>query len=131
MTARPFVLLLAAGLALSACEQSAEDPATQATPQPTATVVKVIEVPTPDRTPETRAAVEVMQKPTACGAEKLQDYLNLLPTATAKDEIARTLGHGRVRYVPLAQEKAETTESSARVTAGIGPDGRIKEFACG
>lgn len=131
MIAKPLVALLAVGLLLSACGQSAQDPAAEATPQPTATIVKVIEVPTPEPTPETHAAVEVMQKPTPCGAEKLQDYLNLLPTATAKDEIAKTLGHSRVRYVGLEEAKASASEGSSRVTAGLGPDGRVKLFTCG
>jgi len=133
MIARPFAAVLAAGLTLSACQQSAPNPATPATatPQPTATVVKVIEVPTPEHTAAAPAAVEVMQKATACGAEKLQNYLNLLPTATAKDEIAKTLGHDRVRYVSLAEAKASASPASTRVTGGLGPDGRIKEFSCG
>ena len=131
MTVRPLVALLVAGLALSGCQRPAGNPATDATPQPAATVVKVVEVPTPEHTSSAPAAVEVMPKATPCGAEKLQNYLNLLPTSTAKDEIARTLGHNRVRYVPLAQEKAEAAPGSMRVTAGLGVDGRVKEFTCG
>ncbi|MBO0750339.1 MAG: hypothetical protein J2O44_07930, partial [Porphyrobacter sp.] len=70
-------------------------------------------------------------QPTPCGAEKLQPYLNLLPTSTARDEIAKTLGHNRVRYIGLAQAKAAPAPNSTRVTAGLGADGRIKEFTCG
>jgi hypothetical protein len=130
MSAKTVVILLAAGLALSACGQSAETPAAEATAQPTATVVKVIEVPTPEHT-AAPAAVEVVQKATVCGAEKLQAYLNLLPTATAKDEIAKTLGHNRVRYVGLEEAKSAASASSTRVTGGLGPDGRVKVFTCG
>ena len=118
-------------LGLSACHEDTHTPAAPSpTPQATATEVKVIEVPTPEHS-SAPTKVEVAQKATLCGAEKLQNYLNLLPTSTAKDEIARTLGHNRVRYVPLAEERAQATDTSTRVTAGLGVDGRIKEFACG
>ena len=69
--------------------------------------------------------------PTVCGADKLLNYLNLLPTATAKDEIVKTLGHNRVRYVALQEAKMTESATSNRVTAGLGADGRIKEFTCG
>jgi len=72
-----------------------------------------------------------MDKPTPCGAEKLQNYLNLLPTSTAKEEIAKAVGHGRIRYVTMAEAKAAASPESNRLTAGLGPDGRIKEFTCG
>ena len=91
----------------------------------------MIEVPTPGPSATAPAAVEVTQKPTPCGAEKLQNYLNLIPTATANDEIAKTLGHNRIRYVGLAEAKASASETSQRVTGGLGPDGRIKVFNCG
>jgi hypothetical protein len=131
MTVTPLAAVLLAGLALSGCQRSAQNTSADTEPQPTATVVKVIEIPTPEPTSSAPAAVEVEPKATPCGAEKLQNYLNLLPTSTAKDEIARTLGHNRIRYVPLAQEKAEAAPGSMRVTAGLGVDGRVKEFTCG
>jgi hypothetical protein len=132
MLPRSFAWIAAiAVVGLSACGEGTRAPeAPGPTPQPTATVVQVIQVPTPAHS-SVPTKVEVMDKPTLCGAEKLQNYLNLLPTTTAKDEIVRSLGHNRVRYVPLAQEKGEATDTSARVTAGVGVDGRIKEFACG
>jgi hypothetical protein len=68
---------------------------------------------------------------TVCGADKLLNYLNLLPTATAKDEIVKTLGHSRIRYVALQEAKATESATSNRVLAGLGVDGRIKEFTCG
>jgi len=67
--------------------------------------------------------------PTPCGAEKLSDYANLLPTSTAKEEIARTVGHHDIRYVPL--KTPLDTNRSDRLTAELGVDGRIKKFACG
>jgi hypothetical protein len=131
MTAK-FLTALTAGLALAACHNDAS-PAADAspTPQPTATVVQVIEVPKPVRSSSSPTAIEVATKPTPCGAEKLQNYLNLLPTSTAKDEIAETVGHNRIRYIPLDQAKAAAAPGSNRLTAGLGPDGRIKVFTCG
>ncbi len=134
MTTRRFAVFASAAVVfgLAACNRHGETPpSTLPTPQPTATVVQVIEVPTPAPSASSTTTVEVVQKPTPCGAEKLQNYLNLLPTATAKDEIAKTLGHDRVRYVALAEAKASASPGSTRVTAGVGPDGRVKEFTCG
>ena len=133
MTAKPCTALAGLALVLSACQNSPETPpAAPATPEPTVTptaAAPAITLPTP--TPTHSKAVVVTPEPTACGAEMLQNYLNLLPTSTAKDEIARTLGHNRVRYVPLQQAKAEAAPTSTRVSAGLGVDGRIKEFSCG
>jgi hypothetical protein len=133
MTAKSWIAIASLSLALTAWEKQPEvAPAATATPEPIATVA----VPAPTATLATPAPVRTTTvttspEPTACGAENLQNYLNLLPTSTAKDEIARTLGHNRVRYVPLQQEKAEASPKSTRVTAGVGVDGRIKEFSCG
>jgi hypothetical protein len=134
MIAKPSIALLSAALALTACQKSSEEaPVAPATPEPVATVASPPAAPPATATPlpDHPASVSVTPEATPCGAEKLQNYLNLLPTSTAKDEIARTLGHTRVRYVPLAQEKAEASPASTRVTAGVGVDGRIKEFTCG
>ena len=134
MIAKSWIGLLSAALDLTACQKSSEEaPVAPTTPAPVATVAPPPAAPsaTPTPLPDHSATVSVTPEATPCGAEKLQNYLNLLPTSTAKDEIARTLGHNRVRYVPLAQEKAEAAPTSTRVTAGVGVDGRIKEFACG
>jgi hypothetical protein len=109
MTPKLFPAALAAFLALSACHKSARTPAAPAAPAPAASAQ-------PGATP--------------CGAEKLHNYLNLLPTSTAKDEIAATVGHDRIRYVgPNDVTTREFRED--RLTADIGVDGRIKAFRCG
>ena len=134
MIAKSWIALLSAALALTTCQKSSEEaPVAPTTPAPVATVAPPPAAPsaTPTPLPDHSATVSVTPEATPCGAEKLQNYLNLLPTSTAKDEIARTLGHNHVRYVPLTQEKAEAAPTSTRVTAGVGVDGRIKEFACG
>ncbi|MGZ3173877.1 MAG: hypothetical protein ACXWJC_12545 [Croceibacterium sp.] len=131
MIAKPLAVPFALILTLAGCHDKPQ--ASQTTPEPvvTATPVTVFTPPPPPPPPKRAPTVSVMQQTTPCGAEKLQNYLNLTPTSTAKDEIARTLGHNRVRYIGLKQAKAEAAPGSTRVTAGIGVDGRIKEFACG
>jgi hypothetical protein len=137
MTPKPFAALVAALLALSACQKSAENPPVPAEPaaapavteaaRPAATPVATSEA-TP--APASSTAVSVLPSPTPCGSEKLQNYLNLLPTATAKDEIAKTVGHNRIRYVgPNDVVTQEFRED--RLTAELGVDGRIKAFRCG
>ena len=130
MTAKTWIALSVA-LALSGCDAGEQAPVAAETPEPMATVAE----PAPAAaTPlaERKQELSVTPKATPCGAEKLQNYLNLLPTSTAKDEIARSLGHSRIRYIPLQQAKTDPpSPGSTRVTAAIGVDGRIKEFACG
>lgn len=131
MTAKLSTVLLT--LALVACQNEPKSEAAAPEPIVTATPTPVFTPPTPIATPaaDAKPTTSLMPESTPCGAEKMQDYLNLLPTSTAKDEIARTLGHNRIRYVPLGQAKAEASPNSQRLTAGIGADGRIKEFSCG
>jgi hypothetical protein len=121
-------ITLSALLGLSACQKQPEAPsADPVAPQPTATVV--VTTPATAAPAPRRSNVVVAQEPTLCGAEKLSNYLNLLPTATAKDEIARTAGHNRIRYV--GPNDVTTREFRAdRLTAEMGVDGRIKEFRC-
>jgi hypothetical protein len=127
-------LTLAVGLALAACHEQARDAATGA---PSATPVAAAPQPTPSASASTptislaegSTTVTVTPAPTPCGAEKLLDYVNLIPTSTAKEEIARTLGHARVRYVPL--HTPTSASEPDRVTAEVGVDGRIKKFVCG
>jgi hypothetical protein len=133
MKSKSCLALVSAALALTACHQESADPADRGAAQE---VVAPPVTPPPSAiatppTPSHSGAVSVTPEATPCGAEKLQNYLNLLPTSTAKDEIARTLGHNRVRYISLEQEKADANPTSSRVSAGIGVDGRIKEFGCG
>jgi len=141
---------LAAMTMLAACHQQAQNAAGTAAPAvvpgppgsakgpaPAPAAVAAAPKPTPSAgatTPtislaEGSTTLTVVPPPTPCGAEKLFNYTNLIPTSTAKEEIARTLGHDRVRYVPLKPEPAAS--ESDRVTAEIGVDGRIKKFVCG
>jgi hypothetical protein len=141
---------LAASALLAACHQQAQNaagtnahavapgpPGSAKGPAPAPTAVAVAPQPTPGTggakptisLAEGSTTLTVVPPPTPCGAEKLFNYANLIPTSTAKDEIARTLGHTRVRYVPL--KPPPEASDPRRVTAQLGVDGRIKKFTCG
>jgi len=133
MTARPFATLIALSMTLAACNNEPTD--NQPIPTPTATVTKVVTVPVPVATPSSTTAstskgIETKPDPAICGADKLMPYLNLLPTSTAKDEIARTVGHNRIRYLE-ANEVTTREFRPDRLTVTLGVDGRIKKFSCG
>lgn len=136
MTTRTLAVLITAGLALAACQQSGGDPS-DASPTPTATVTVAVPAPapaaasgSPSPEPADAKGIAPAPDPELCGADKLGPYLNLLPTSTAKEEIAKTVGHNRIRYV--GPEAVVTQEFRPdRLTARLGVDGRIKEFACG
>jgi hypothetical protein len=144
------LIALAASALLAACHQQAQNatgtnvqpgvpgpPASAKGPAPAPAAVTVAPAPGPSASASTPTSslaegsttLTVIPPQTPCGAEKRFNYANLLPTSTAKEEIERTLGHARVRYVPLKPEPAATDKS--RVTAEIGVDGRIKKFVCG
>ena len=65
-----------------------------------------------------------------CGADKLDRWLNVLPTQTVKDEIAATVGDRAIRY--YTQGDPITMDfSPSRLNVELGVDGRIKLFRCG
>lgn len=65
-----------------------------------------------------------------CGADKLDRWLNVLPTQTVKDEIAATVGERAIRY--YTQGDPITMDfSPSRLNVELGADGRIKLFRCG
>ena len=67
----------------------------------------------------------------ACGASKVRDrWLNALPSAEVKADIAARVGERRTRYYtdgdPITMDYSEE-----RLNVVLGKDGRIKEFRCG
>lgn len=134
MTTRSIAALIAAGLTLSACQANGGDPS-QASPTPDATAnvagsapVAPASLPLPE--PTHSKGISPAPESDKCGADKLGPYLNLLPTSTAKEEIAKTVGHNRIRYV--GPDDVTTREfREDRLTARLGVDGRIKSFGCG
>jgi hypothetical protein len=138
MSTRVIAALISAGLALSACQQGGGDPS-DATPTPAATVAAAVPqtdpVPiatgsSPSPEPTDTKGIAPTPDPEPCGADKLGPYLNLLPTSTAKEEIAKTVGHDRIRYLNPGDMVTQEFRAD-RLTAKLGVDGRIKEFRCG
>lgn len=133
MTTKPIAVLVAGSLMLAACQRHAENAAVAPIPTPTATVVVAVPVTVATATTEAMVApakgIGTTPDPKLCGANKLEPYLNLLPTSTAKSEIAKTVGHNRIRY--LEPGAAAGGSQPSRLTAQIGVDGRIQQFRCG
>jgi hypothetical protein len=67
---------------------------------------------------------------TACGADKLDRWLNVLPTETVKEEIADAAGHRRIRYIAPG-DMVTMDFRPDRLNVETGEDGRIKLFRCG
>ena len=116
-----FLPLMAFALGLSACDAGgdAEQPNPAATTNP--------ENPADEATPAMNA-----DEPDAaeCGADKLDRWLNVLPTETVKAEIREAVGHDRIRYI--APGDAVTMDLRPdRLNVETGVDGRIKLFRCG
>ena len=113
--------LMALALGLSACDAGgdAEQPNPAATTNP--------ENPADEASPAMNA-----DEPDAaeCGADKLDRWLNVLPTETVKAEIREAVGHDRIRYI--APGDAVTMDLRPdRLNVETGVDGRIKLFRCG
>ena len=126
---RPFAaaLLIAA---LAACQaEGTDDPAT---PEASATETTAI----PDTIPEPEDAVAAVVgssgegDESGCGADKLANWLGVLPTDEVKAEIAATVGQRPIRYIALGD--AVTLDfSPSRLNVELGEDGRIMRFRCG
>ena len=126
---RPFAaaMLIAA---LAACQaEGADEPAT---PEASATETTAI----PDTIPEPEDAVAAAARTSEkagdgrCGADKLANWRNVLPTDEVKAEIAATVGQRAIRYI--APGDAVTMDfSPSRLNVELGEDGRIMRFRCG
>lgn len=67
---------------------------------------------------------------TECGADKLDRWLNVLPTDEAKAEIREAVGHERIRYIAPGDVVTMDFRPD-RLNVETGEDGRIKLFRCG
>jgi hypothetical protein len=134
------ILVLAAALSLVACtRENPENPHAPETsggaimPQETrpvpaggANLPPDTPVSAPAQTSEAADADEAGD----CGADKLGRWLNVLPTADVKAQIAATVGKRPIRYI--APGDAVTMDySPSRLNVELGEDGRIKRFRCG
>jgi hypothetical protein len=115
---------------LAACQaEGTEEPATETTETATEDVVSETVPQQPDgaatSTPESGEADD-----NACGADKLDRWLNVLPTDEVKAAISEAVGERPIRY--YTQGDPITMDfSPARLNVELGEDGRIKLFRCG
>ena len=126
MTAKTYAALAcAATFALAACHKKAEQ-----APEPSkkSAAIAAAEVTTPVPSPVPRAIVT--PDPTTCGIARLQRYVNILPTATAKAQIAKVAGARDIRYISVTDDGTIGPHPD-RLNVELGADGRIKRFACG
>ena len=65
-----------------------------------------------------------------CGAHKLAEYVNQLPSAEAMDRIRAAAGHSRIRTIRPGDAVTMDFRQD-RLNIEIGADGRIKLFRCG
>ena len=116
---------------LAACQaEGAREPAT---PEVTGIATETTAI--PDTLPEPADAVAAARSSgeaddSGCGADKLANWLGVLPTDDVKAEIAATVGQRPIRYI--APGDAVTLDfSPSRLNVELGEDGRIMRFRCG
>jgi hypothetical protein len=129
---RQQVPLILAGIALSlaACTQSQNlasaasgDPAPLPTTQPAP--------PSDAPKPQPGAASPAPDLANGeCGADKLADYVNQLPSSEAMSRIRAAVGHDRIRTIRPGDAVTMDFRPD-RLNIEIGEDGRIKLFRCG
>ena len=120
--------LMAFALGLSACDAGGD--AEQ--PNPAATTTEAAATTNPENPADEASPAMNADEPDAaeCGADKLDRWLNVLPTETVKAEIREAVGHDRIRYI--APGDAVTMDLRPdRLNVETGVDGRIKLFRCG
>lgn len=125
------ILPLAAMALLCACQQrgeSADEVPPGELPTPTAAPMPAAPPPAPISPSPTAGDVE--PDPSQCGADKLQRFLNLLPTLTARKDIAAAVGDKPIRYIEPGDIVTQDMRPE-RLNVETGVDGRIKRFRCG
>jgi hypothetical protein len=132
-TTHTLLIASLAGLALAGCDRTdkqAPAPSESLVPLPSAQPAP------PAPVPETGApggdSTQPSPEPAAdeCGADKLGEYLNLLPTSDAMDKIRAAVGHDRIRTINPGDAVTMDLRPD-RLNIEVGVDGRIKLFRCG
>src|SRR5688572_18591277 len=126
---RPFLAAALLIASLAACQaEGTEEPVI---PEATEAAAENAAVSTPTPDPQADSARESGEADdSGCGADKLDRWLNVLPTDDVKAEIAATVGERPIRY--YGQGDPITMDfSPARLNVELGADGRIKLFRCG
>jgi hypothetical protein len=126
----PILSAGSAALALAGCGQ-AEHRASTASDAPAARPSAEPPAPSESAVPEA-GATRPSPGPAAdeCGADKLGDYLNLLPTSDAMAKIRKAIGHDRIRTINPG-DMVTMDFRPDRLDIELGVDGRIKRFRCG
>jgi hypothetical protein len=110
---------------LAACQaEGTEGPATESTE---VAMTETSAPPGPETTPTTEPGEA---EDSACGADKLDRWLNALPTDDVKAAISKTVGERPIRYYTRG-DPITMDFSPARLNVELGEDGRIKLFRCG
>ena len=120
--------LMALALGLSACDAGGD--AEQ--PNPGATTTEAAATTNPENPADEASPAMNADEPDAaeCGADKLDRWLNVLPTETVKAEIRDAVGHDRIRYIAPGDAVTMYLRPD-RLNVETGVDGRIKLFRCG
>jgi hypothetical protein len=119
---------MAFALGLSACDAGAD--ADQ--PDPSETTVETGARTNPEN-PADEASPAMNAKEldaSECGADKLDRWLNVLPTETVKADIRERVGHDRIRYIAPGDVVTMDFRPD-RLNVETGEDGGIKLFRCG
>ena len=120
--------LMGFALGLSACDAGGD----AKHPNPAATTTEAAATTNPENPADETSPAMNADEPDAadCGVDKLDRWLNVLPTETVKVEIREAVGHDRIRYI--APGNAVTMDLRPdRLNVETGVDGRIKLFRCG
>ena len=123
-----------ASLTLAACgsgNQQAPAPSESLVPLPSTQPAPPAPAPEATAT-EQGGSAQPSVEPAAdeCGANKLGDYVNQLPTSDAMDKIRAAIGHDRIRTINPGDAVTMDMRPD-RLNIEVGKDGRIKLFRCG
>lgn len=123
-----FFILPTVGTALLlGCSAETGDAQPEATESIAPGAESVPDVPGEADAPEVNASEPDLDE---CGANKLERWLNVLPTETVKTEIAEVSGNDRIRYIAPGDVVTMDFRPD-RLNVETGEDGRIKLFRCG
>ena len=123
-----FGLVAALALGIAACDAPSGEEATSGIETTTQAGAK-----TNPEDPAEAGSPEVNEnEPDAaeCGADKLDRWLNVLPSNDVKAEIREAVGHNRIRYIAPG-DMVTMDFRPDRLNVETGADGRIKLFRCG
>lgn len=122
------VPLIAVALSLAACDVGAD----AERPDAAETTVEAGARTNPENPADEASPAMNANEPeaTECGADKLDRWLNVLPTETVKAEIREAVGHDRIRYIAPGDVVTMDFRPD-RLNVETGEDGRIKLFRCG